>query len=135
VILYNPIAIWLVKTTIPWHEIECQTLLRLLKPAAQALMGNRKNGTLTWFISKLKQREWKEYMSVIHFDHETHELLTLISWNETTVITASRLKDMWSIAFENNGLLRKHTAGDVALLEDFFKKLFKGQKELFQLVS
>lgn len=99
-------------------------------------MDNRMNGTLTWFISKLKQREWTEYVPVSYFNQETQdEPHTLISWNETSVITASRLKDVWSIARENNRKLRKHTTGDIVLLEHFFKKLFKGQKELFQLVS
>jgi hypothetical protein len=94
-------------------------------------MATWKNGTLTWFISKLKQREWTEYVPVIYSNQEKqYELFTPISWNDITVITASRRKDMVTRT-RKQYKIKKNTIGDVALLKTSSKSFSKARKSSF----
>ncbi len=99
-----------------------------------ARMEDRKNGALRWFIKKLKQREWTEYIPVSYDGGETTtpEPCTIISWDKTTTVSSQKLQRVWSLAREKDRELREYaTEKDIKQLKGLLDRLFNSQKELF----
>lgn len=103
-----------------------------------ALMEDRKNSALKWFISKLKQREWKEYVLVSYGTNQERQeqSVTLISWSEPTFVSSAIIQLVWQKACEHNKDLQNHASvRDMKQLKNFFGRLFDDRKELFKACS
>lgn len=96
-------------------------------------MENRQNGATKWFINKLKQKEWKEDVTISYDkDASQKEEVILIRWNKQTYVRSSQLQKVWEQAREKNRELRDYaTVKDMKQLKNFFEKLFDQKKELF----
>ncbi len=102
-----------------------------------ALMEDRKNSALKWFVSKLKQSEWREWIPISYDgDSFQKEKVLLISANEATHVPSKRLQKVWELARANNRELRDHAlVKDFNQLRAFFEKLFDRDETLFKYIN
>jgi hypothetical protein len=94
---------FLLNRHIPNDWTPAQFLPNRTKTHFEALMEDRRNGALKWFISKLKQTEWNEYIEIEdRAIYPINEIVTLISWDQPTSVPFGLLQRIWSLAREND---------------------------------